>query len=427
VLLDREVIGRLSGQLAARDFYQDRHALIYQTMLDLDARGEPVDYLTIITELERTGRLSDAGTATYVASLIGAVPSPIHAERYATLVADTALMRRLISAGGRIATIGFQNQLDPQTAIARCEQLLAEVDAGALADEYVTMVGGLQTYMEQFQTTSERDRSVIETTFKIPTTYRDVDRILGGGFARGDLVLLAGRPGMGKSSLGLEIITRAAIAFRAPTVLFSLEMSAQQVLARMVSATSGVPLSVLDGAVLLPGQERALGTALGRLAECDVLISEAPTLSLAQLRSQVRRRAARSDLALVVVDHIQLVSAEGENRVAEMGQISRGLKALARDHNVVVLALSQLSRAVEQRADKIPVLSDLRESGSLEQDADVVLMLHREEYYKPQTDRVGVVDLYVRKHRNGRTGDVALIWNGETTGFRGLETFDGSS
>ena len=229
---------------------------------------------------------------------------------------------------------------------------------------------------------------------------------------------------MGKSALALEILVRSALAYEVPALVFSLEMGALQLVSRMVSARSGIPLATLESTYLSSSQERKLGDAVSSLADLNIGVCEVAAVTLSTLRSEVRRYSKAHDLGLVVVDHIQLLSAVGENRVAEMGVISRGLKAIARDYNVVVLALAQLSRAVEQRTDKRPVMSDLRESGSLEQDADVVMTLYRDEVYHPDTERAGLVDVSLVKHRNGPTGNTVLIWNPETTGFQGMEAYD---
>jgi replicative DNA helicase len=425
-LLDRDVIARISERLAPRDFYVDKHAVIYQTMLDVAARGD-VDYLSVMDALDRSGRLAEAGGLGYLAELPLAVPTPIHAERYAGFVADCAIMRRLISAGGRIAQIGFQNTENPEVALARCEQLLGEVVGTGLASPVRPIVDALSDYLDQLRTLAEVDLATSAVaTYRLPTTYRDLDQLLGGGFSRGDLVLLAGRPGMGKSSLGVEFLTRIASAWQVRAVLFSLEMGNPQVLGRMLSTGSGIPLVRFDDGRLTPSQREPFSRTSDRLAETPILLDDSARLPIATLRSRVRRLASeREGLDLVIVDHVQLLTGSGgsQNRVAEIGEISRSLKALAREHNVVVIALAQLSRAVEQRTDKVPQLSDLRESGTLEQDADVVLMLYREEYYKPDGERKGLADVYVAKHRNGRTGKITLVWNAETTGFTGMEVY----
>lgn len=426
VLLDRSVIGLLAGQLAARDFYQEKHAIIWQAMLNLDERDEPVDYLTLLEELDKTGALAPAGGAIYIGGLIDAVPTPIHAERYAASVAHCATMRRLISAGVRISTLGWLNETDTETALVRAEAHLSKVSAEAPSEPFIAQVDGIRSYYEHLVETTSVKRGALDTTYRIPSTYRDLDFMLGGGFSKGDLVLLGGRPGMGKSALMVEILRRSTTRYRYPAVVFSLEMSALQLYERMMATGSGIPITTLRTGSLSRDQEGDFSTTIGRLAELNILTSEISVLSLPTLRSRVRRVASKQDLSLVAVDHIQLLSGPGDhqNRVAEMGVISRGLKSLAREQNVVVLAVAQLSRASEQRADKVPMLSDLRESGSLEQDADVVLLLHREDYYKPDSERAGLADLQVAKNRNGQTGVVTLMWKRELTGFGGMEDYD---
>lgn len=424
-LLDRSVIARVADRLAPRDFYQDKHGVIYQAMLDIEADGQVVDYLTVLDVLDRSGRLAAIGGATYLAGLPLVSPTPVHAEQYAELIANAAFMRRLISAGGKIATLGYDNRDDPETALVRCEQFLADAVGTTVSSRMIAIADALSTYSDALEALTQPDLpSANRPAPRLSTGYRDLNEILRGGFTRGDLILLAGRPGMGKSALGFALLMRLALLAGARGVLFSLEMGVTQVLARMLATASGVPLARQDDGQLSPSQQVPFGKALGDLAQTRIMLDDTARLSIATLRSRVRRLVAeREGLDVVVVDHVQLLSGQSRNRVEEIGEISRGLKAIAREHNVAVLALAQLSRSVEQRTDKVPQLSDLRESGTLEQDADVVLMLYREEYYKPETERSGMADLFVAKHRNGRTGRLTLIWNQECTSFRGLEEF----
>lgn len=421
VLLDREVLARVAPILEPRDFYRERNGTIYQAMRELVDRSVELDYLTIIDHLDRIGQLEAVGGTGYLADLLGAVPTPIHAEHYARIVAGDALRRRMISAGGRIATQAFDRAVETETLLARSEQMLADVASSAPSTEWIPIDEGLRRYLDQMAGLADLDRRAAPTATKLPTCFVDLDQQLSGGLGRGDLLILAGRPGMGKSSLALALVLRSALAYGVGAAIFSLEMGVPQILARAVSMTSGVPLATLDAARFSPSQDRALGTALARLAETKIVLDESATLSLAQIRSRVRRLAAGGTLDLVVVDHIQLVTADGNTRNDELGEISRGLKAIAREHNVAVLALSQLSRAVMQRPNKRPIMSDLRESGNLEQDADVVMLLYREKEYDALTERGDAAEIIIPKHRNGRTGTVTLIWNDETTGFRGLE------
>jgi replicative DNA helicase len=396
-------------------------------MLDLDDRSVQVDYLTLIDELDRTERLAASGGTTYVAGLLGVVPTPIHAEHYARMVADAAFMRRLISVGGKIATLGFEGQLDPDTALARSEQLLADVRSATATGGLRPQLDVIRSTVEMLEARFDPDRASMLAAGILPTTFRDLDAYLSGGFARGDLVLLAGRPGMGKSSLMLAIVAGAAQQFRLRCAIFTLEMSEEALALRQLAAASGIPLVRFRDGTLSEAQQLALGRALGTVAELDLWWDQSATQTLASIRSKARRLAQAGDLHYIVVDHLQLVDGpdgRGENRAVQVAAISKGLKALAKELNVVVLALSQLNRSVEQRADKMPQLSDLRDSGALEQDADAVLLLSREEEYKPETERKGLADLQIAKNRNGRTGKVVLGWNPETTGFRGTEYCD---
>lgn len=427
ILLDREVVGRVRAIVEPRDFYRERNAAIFRAMLGLDDRAAPVDYMTLIDELDRDRTLASVGGTTYIAGLIGVVPTPIHAEVYARQVADAAFMRRLISAGGKIATLAFENRCDPETAMARSEQLLADVPSAGSLGGLRPQVDVVQDLMATLDARFALERASLVGAGILPSTFRDLDARLSGGFARGDLVLLAGRPGMGKSSLMVSIIAGAATQYRARAAIFTLEMSEEALALRTLASTSGIPLAQFRDGRLAEGQQKALGRALGIMGDLDLWWDEGATQTLASIRSKARRLSLEGDLHYVVVDHIQLIDGpdgRGENRAAQVAAISKGLKGLAKELNVVVLALSQLNRGVEQRTTKEPQLSDLRDSGALEQDADVVLLLSRAEEYDPKPENKGLADLQVAKNRNGRTGRVVLGWNPETTGFRGMELYD---
>jgi replicative DNA helicase len=422
VLLDREVIGRVSGALEARDFYRERNGQIYQAMLDLYDQHEPVDYLTLIDELDRTQRLDQVGGATYLASLLGVVPTPIHAEHYARIVADNAFMRRLISAGGKIATIGFQNQFDPETALEKSEQILFDIANKKANRDFASLSDILRDYLEQLSLLREGEG----IKYGVPSGFADLDKLTAGGFQRSDLVILAARPSMGKTSLALGIAANAGLKFKAASAIFSLEMSGAQLAARLLSTESGIETTRLRSGNLTDAESRKLGHALGILAETQIYIDDTPGLSVTSLRAKARRLHAEVPLDLIVVDHLQLMTAgegTGMNRVTEMSEISRQLKGLARELHVPVLALSQLSRAVEQRSPKIPILSDLRESGSIEQDADLVMFIYRDDYYNKDSEKQGIADVHIAKHRNGPTGQISLLFNQRTTKFLDLEVY----
>jgi replicative DNA helicase len=422
VLLDREVIGRVSGVLEARDFYRERNGQIFSAMIDLYDRHEPVDYLTLIDELDRTQRLDPAGGATYVAGLLGAVPTPIHAEHYAKIVADSAFTRRLISAGGKIATIGFQNQFDTETALEKSEQILFDIANKKANRDFTALSDILQEYLEQLSLAREGEG----IKYGVPSGYADLDKITAGGFQRSDLVILAARPSMGKTSLAMGIAANAALKFKAASAIFSLEMSGAQLAARLLSTESGIETTRLRSGNLTDAESRKLGHALGILAEAPIYVDDTPGISVTNLRAKTRRLHAEVPLDLVIVDHLQLMTAgegSGMNRVNEMSEISRQLKGLARELHVPVIALSQLSRAVEQRSPKIPILSDLRESGSIEQDADLVMFIYRDDYYNKDSEKQGIADVHIAKHRNGPTGQISLLFNSRTTKFLDLEVY----
>ena len=422
VLLDREVIGRVSGVLEARDFYRERNGQIYQSMIDLYDRHEPVDYLTLIDELDRTQRLDQAGGTTYVAGLLGVVPTPIHAEHYAKIVADSAFMRRLISAGGKIATIGFQNQFDTETALEKSEQILFDIANKKANRDFAALGDILQEYLEQLSLAREGEG----IKYGVPSGYADLDKLTAGGFQRYDLVILAARPSMGKTSLAMGIAANAALKFKAASAIFSLEMSGAQLAARLLSTESGIETTRLRSGNLTDAESRKLGHALGILAEAPIYVDDTPGLSVTNLRAKTRRLHAEVPLDLVIVDHLQLMTAgegTGMNRVNEMSEISRQLKGLARELHVPVIALSQLSRAVEQRSPKIPILSDLRESGSIEQDADLVMFIYRDDYYNKDSEKQGIAEIHIAKHRNGPTGQISLLFNQKTTKFLDLEVY----
>jgi replicative DNA helicase len=422
VLLDREVIGKVSGVLDARDFYRERNGQIYQAMFDLYERHEPVDYLTLIDELDRTQRLEQTGGATYVAGLLGVVPTPIHAEHYAKIVADNAFMRRLISAGGKIATIGFQNQFEPETALEKSEQILFEIASKKANRDFAPLSDILREYLEQLSLLREGEG----IKYGVPSGYADLDKLTAGGFQRSDLIILAARPSMGKTSLALGMAANAGLRFKAASAIFSLEMSGSQLAARLLSTESGIETTRLRSGNLTDAESRKLGHALGILAETQIYIDDTPGISVTSLRAKARRLHAEVPLDLVIVDHLQLMTAgegSGMNRVNEMSEISRQLKGLARELHVPVVALSQLSRAVEQRSPKIPILSDLRESGSIEQDADVVMFIYRDDYYNKDSEKQGIADIHIAKHRNGPTGQISLLFNTRTTKFLDLEVY----
>jgi replicative DNA helicase len=413
LLIDRDAIAPIAAFLRPEDFYRERNALIYGAMLALHQRGEPVDIVTLSDELRRTERYEAAGGLAYLTSLLTVVPTSLHAERYARIVERAAVRRRLIRAAGQIAALGYNEALDTDAALEEAERALFAVTERRSHRDFRKLADVLREYWEQLLLTADVDR--LERG--IPTDFKDLDRLLGG-LQRSDLIIVAARPSMGKSSFALCLARNAAVRFGAKVAFFSLEMSMLQLAQRLLFSESGVDSSRLRQATLGQVERRKLAEALSVLAAAPIYLDDTPNIPLAELRAKARRLHHDITLDLVVVDYLQLIQGSGrDNRVNEIGEISRSLKALARDLNVPVVALSQLSRAVESRSPHIPMLSDLRESGSLEQDADVVMFIYREEVYDKDTEKKGIAEIHVAKHRNGPTGQVSLLWLEKLTKF----------
>lgn len=420
LLIDRDAIIRIAPFLRPEDFYRVNHAQIYQAVLDLFEQRQPADFITLCDTLERRGQLEEVGGPAYITSLINAVPTSIHVEHYAHIVELAAVRRRLIEAAGQIAKLAYEEDRELEEVIDRSEALLFEVTERRQSRDLVPLKRILNSYYERIEYLQQhRDEMV-----GLPTGFIDLDKLLGG-LQRSDLIIIAGRPGMGKSSFGISIAQNAALKHKAVVAVFTLEMSGEQVVQRMLAAETGI-----DSRRLMIGDIHDLewdrfAKATGDLSETLVFIDDTASPTPLEIRSKCRRLAAEYDLDLVIIDYLQLMSSgtRSENRQQEISYISRSLKGLARELRVPVLALSQLSRAVEARQDKRPILSDLRESGSIEQDADIVMFIYREEAYDELTDRRNIADIIVAKHRNGPTGQVALRFAKEQTRFMDLDTY----
>jgi replicative DNA helicase len=421
IFIDRDAIGQVAPFLRAEDFYRERNGAVFRAMVALYDRHEPVDYLTVVDELERMGAYEDVGGLRYLSGLLSVVPTSAHVEQYGRIVERTAVMRRLIQAAGKIAQLGYQDSHDVDIVLEKAEQILLAVAQRRASRDFQSLADVLQEYLEQL----EQLRAGERTKYGIPTGFIDLDKITGG-FQRSDLIILAARPSLGKTSLALNIAANSALDARATVAIFSLEMSKAQLAARLLSMQSGVDSTRLRTARLSEIESRKLGHALGVLSEAAIYVDDTPSISIMELRSKARRLHAdvHNGLDLVVVDYLQLAtSGTRDNRVQEISEISRSLKALARELNVPVLALSQLSRAVESRSPHIPMLSDLRESGSIEQDADVVLFIYREDVYNKETERKGIADILIAKHRNGPTGQISLLFMEKNTKFVDLAPY----
>ena len=418
LLIDPEALFRVSPFLKGEDFYIQKNAWIYEAILAVHERREPIDFVTLCDELERRGQIEELGGVAYITRLINAVPSAIHVESYGHIVEQAAIRRRLIGAASQIAQLAYQEAKDVDQTIDQAEQALFSVSQRRITRDLAPIQEVLGRYYDRIQYLVDHQGEPLG----IPTGFADLDRLLGG-LQRSDLILIAARPSVGKTSLCLSIARNAA-RYGQHVAIFSLEMSAEQVVQRLVSAETQIDAQQLRLG-RLAGDEMALfAQAIGVLADLPVFIDDTPSISVLQLRAKARRLHAEHGLDLILVDYLQLMSGDvrSENRVQEVSYISRSLKAVARELSLPVVAASQLSRAVEQRSDKRPVLADLRESGSLEQDADVVMFIYRDELYHPDTEKQHIADILVAKHRNGPTGSIQLFFRSRLAQFLDAET-----
>lgn len=418
LLIDPDAIIRVAAIVRPEDFYREKHGWIYDAVQILHERREPVDFLTVCDELERRGRLNEVGGAAFITSLINAVPTSIHVEHYARIVERTGTRRRLIDAAGQIAGLAYQEADDVEEVVDHAEQILFGVSERRISRELVPIKAVLSEYYDRIEYLTRHRGEMIG----IPTGFTDMDRLLGG-LQRSDMVILAARPSVGKTSLALSIAHNASKKHGQRVAFFSLEMSNEQVVQRLISAETAIDSQRLRRGDIAEGEWGRFMKATSDLAEMLFYIDDTPGISALELRTKARRLHAEVGIDLLVVDYLQLMRGDfrSENRVQEISAISRALKGLARELNVPVLALSQLSRGVESRQDKRPILSDLRESGALEQDADVVIFIYRDEMYNENTERQNIADIIVAKQRNGPTGTVALYFKKELAQFREAE------
>ncbi len=418
LLLDRDAIIKVAPFLRPDDFYREAHARVYEAVVDLYNRREPPDFTTIHDELARQGYVDLVGGASYLTWLMGSVPTSVHVEYYGRIVERTATLRRLIAAGSDIAGIGYEEDAEVGEALDRAEQVLYRVAQRRSGRDFITLRDALAQFFDRLDYQHQHRGEIVG----VPTGFQDLDQ-LTGGLQRSDLVIVAARPSVGKTAFAMCMAASAAIKHNQPVGIFSLEMSAEQLVLRMLAMETGIDSHRLRMGYLDEDEWGLLTQAFGKLSEAPVYIDDTAGMSSAELRSKARRLHAQAGVDLILIDYLQLMQGgKSDNRVQEISEISRGLKGLARELNVPVVALSQLSRAVEQRQDHKPMLSDLRESGSIEQDADVVMFIYREELYNPQTDRKNIADIHVAKHRNGPVGVVPLRFFRDTTRFADLES-----
>jgi len=419
ILQDNHALVRVLEILQERDFYQDAHRWIFQTMIDLFQDNVPIDVLTVTERLRKKGRFEAAGGAAYLVDLVEMIPTAAHVMYHAQVVREKAILRALIQTATTIVTESYEDAEDVDMLLDRAEQAIFEIGQRKTAAGFVRINTLLTGTFRRIEQLSERK----ELVTGIPTGFKDFDSRTAG-LQPSDLIIIAGRPGIGKSTFGLNIAEHVGVRVRRPVAIFSLEMSKEQLVIRFLCSQAKVDSSKLRTGFLSREDWPILTKAAGILSEAPIYIDDAPAQSALDIRAKARRlRAEVGDLALVIVDYLQLMQARGrtENRQQEISGITRSLKALAKELNVPVIALSQLSRAVEQRKPPKPQLSDLRESGAIEQDADVVALIYRDEVYNPEDSaEKGVAEINIAKQRNGPTGVVRLAFRGEFTRFENL-------
>ncbi|MBE9126619.1 MULTISPECIES: replicative DNA helicase [unclassified Coleofasciculus] len=415
ILLDPEAIGRVADLLVVEAFYISTHQQIYKAALVLHGSGKPTDLMSVTTWLYDHELLEKVGGESKLAQLVERTVSAVNVDRYAGLVMDKYLRRQLIQAGNDIVRLGYETSLELETVLDQAEQKIFNLTQERPQQGLVPIS---ETLIQTFQEIETRHEGIALPG--IPTNFYDLDAVTGG-FQRSDLIIIAGRPSMGKTSFAIGIARD--IAKQLPVAIFSLEMSKEQLVQRLLASEAGIESNYLRTGRIAQNQWEPLSQALGTLSELPIYIDDTANPTVLQMRSQVRRLQAEQGgmLGLVLIDYLQLMEGSGsDNRVQELSRITRSLKGLAREINVPVIALSQLSRGVEARTNKRPMMSDLRESGSIEQDADLIMMLYRDSYYNPDSPDRDVAEVIIVKHRNGPTGTVKLLFKPELTKFLNL-------
>ena len=430
VLVDGEAISKVTAILKGPDFYQAKGRWCFEAYISLFDRGEPINQVSVAHELSLRDKLEDVGGASYLAHLVRTVPTSVHIEHYAQIVQRASIMRQLIAAAGDIANIGYEGSPDAESSLSKAEDLLFAVRSGRTSRDFVYLREVLDKYMED---TATLDLAGDLHLGPVPSGFLDLDKLLGNGLQRSDMVVLAARPSFGKSTLAFNI-GRHAAEQGARVGIFSLEMSAEQIGIRLVSSEANIDSHRLRMGMTNEAERQREGDAIGLLSDLPIYIDDTPIQGIVEMRGKARRLQLERGVDLLIVDYLQLISGgsdRGDNRVQEMGEISRSLKGMARDLDIPILACSQLSRAVEQRQSHRPILSDLRESGSIEQEADVVAFIYREDRYTSREDwekrspsemyPENIAEIIVAKHRNGPTGTVRLYFRSDVVRFESLE------
>lgn len=427
IMIDKDAIIKIADIIKSDDFYKEANEKIFEVILELYQDQQPLDILSVSSRLKEKGLLEQVGGHSYLVELINAVPTSSNVASYAKLVQKKATLRRLISAASEIVEMGYEEALPVDSLLDKAEQKLFSVSQKFLKQDFTPinrLLDSAFTRIDEMHKNKDKFRGV-------PTGYYDLDNVLSG-LQKSDLIILAARPSVGKTSFALDMARQAAVMYKVPTGIFSLEMSSDQLVDRMLAAQARVNLWSLRTGNLNPESEdddfQRIGEAMGKLSEAPIFIDDSSSANIMQMRTMARRLQSEHGLGLIIIDYLQLMEGRGnrnsDNRVQEISEISRGLKNLAKELNVPILALSQLSRAVESRSPQIPKLSDLRESGSIEQDADVVLFLYRADRERPESEeKTHLTDVIIAKHRNGPVGKVTLFFNEDSASYQSLDKY----
>lgn len=422
LMLDKNAIVKVVDFIQPKDFYKGNHQAIYQVCLELFERGEPIDLLTVVNRLKEKGLVEEVGGNSYLTELINSIPSASNILNYAKIVQRKRILRELIEAGGEVTGLGYNESEDPEILLDQAEKRIFSIAQKGLTQKFIPVKETLEEAFERIDNLSKHKGGMRG----LPTGFTALDNILAG-FQKSDLIILAARPSLGKSALAMNIALNVAIYQKVPVGIFSLEMSKDQLVDRLIADLAGIDLWRLrTGKLSAEGDDNdfaRIQKALGILSEAPIYIDDAATSNILQMRAMARRLQAEKGLGLIIVDYLQLMEPRNTQApiVQQMTEISRSLKSLARELIVPVLAISQLSRAVEQRSPQIPRLSDLRETGAIEQDADVVLFIYREDRYREDTERKNIADIIIAKHRNGPVGKIELYFDESRVAFRNLE------
>jgi replicative DNA helicase len=414
MMISKDAIADVAEVLRGVDFYRPSHETIHDAIIDLYGRGEPADMVTVANELQRRGELQRIGGAPYLHTITASVPIAANAGYYAEIVREKAILRRLVDAGTRIVQFGYAGEGDVDSLVDRAQAEVYQVTDKRSSEDYAPLSEIMDGVLDEIEAIGNREAGL----YGVPTGFVELDELTNGLHA-GQMIIVAARPAMGKSTLALDLCRAASIHNNLTSCFFSLEMTRSEITMRLLSAEAKVPLNHIRNGQLSEDDWTKLARKMGEVSSAPVFIDDSPNMTMMEIRAKARRLKQRHDLRLIVIDYMQLMTSgkKVESRQLEVSEFSRQIKLLAKELEIPIIALSQLNRGPEQRSDKRPMLSDLRESGSLEQDADMVVLLHREDVYERESTRPGEADLIVAKHRNGPTRDITVAFQGHYSRF----------